>query len=104
MNEEDEKDTIEDFLSDEEVFCNGVKRLVLNVEKDNAKKQIAIKSINFGLIVVAGSFFALFGNNLVEKLVLVTPYALIGGRSLQIIDEQRYKIKCINHELKGLKR
>lgn len=102
--DEDEKITENFFDFDEKKIVNGLNRLVLNIEKRHAKKVITIQSINFGVIVVTGSLFALLGNSLIEKLILVTPYALIGGKNLQTIDKQRYKIKYINHELESLKK
>ncbi len=102
--DEDEKITENFFDFDEKKIVNGLNRLVLNIEKRHAKKVITIQSINFGVIVVTGSLFALLGNSLIEKLILVTPYALIGGKNLQTIDKQRYKIKYINYELESLKK
>lgn len=82
----------------------GMNHLSLDIEKSSVIRDITLRSVKFGVIVITGAFFISLGNNLAEKLILATPYALAGGKNLRTIDEEIYKLRRINHELKGLKR
>lgn len=82
----------------------NINYITLNTEKIGIKRDIILKSAQFGVIALTGAFFMRLGDNFLEKFVLATPYAMLGGKRLQIIDEQRYKLRRINEELKSLKR
>lgn len=89
---------------EKERLTRNINYITLDTEKIGIKRDIILKSTQFGVIALTGAFFIAVGDNLFDKLILATPYAMLGGKKLQTIDEERYKLKCINQEIKSLKR
>lgn len=89
---------------EKERLTRNINYITLDAKKIDIKREIVLRSARFGAVVITGAFFIALGDNLLDKLILATPYAMLGGKELQTIDENRYKLKCINQEIKSLKR